>query len=168
MTAISMQVLVDAIKRVEAMPLKARERLAGEVHDQQPNLLYSVLVLQRFGASLEQLEIVINLLLVFHEAMKGSGRTWPVITEETQERCLKRVTARARFIEGLTPEQQAQAVSDSIADCREVQLLAHVFAKFGEYGLLAIETEVVKMMMLCSLNLVECIGDTAASIPSKQ
>jgi hypothetical protein len=95
MTAISGRLLVDAVLGVERMSFKQRERLAEEIHAQQPNLLYSVLILQRYGAS---------------------------------------------------PEQQ---------------LLAYVFGKFSEHGLLGIETETEKMLMLAALNLVECIAQTA-------
>ena len=41
------------------------------------DLFFSVLALQRYGVTLEQMEVVLMLLLVFHEAMKGSGRRWP-------------------------------------------------------------------------------------------
>ena len=53
-------------------------KLNSEVHARQPNLLYSLLVLQRYGATLVQIEVVLNLLLVFYEAMKISGSDWPV------------------------------------------------------------------------------------------
>jgi len=39
--------------RVERMSFKARERLANEIHACQPNLFFSVLVLQRYAATLE-------------------------------------------------------------------------------------------------------------------
>ena len=48
-----------------------------------------------------------------------------------------------------------------MADHSEQQLLAYVFGKFGEYGLLGMKTEAEKMMMLAALNLVECIAETA-------
>lgn len=112
--AISSQHLVAAVLRVEQMSLKEREQLADEIHAQQPNLLYSVLALQRFGATLEQIEVVLNLLLVLHEAMKASGKAWPLICEDVQERGLKRISARVRFIDGLSSAQQAQATSESI------------------------------------------------------
>ena len=98
--------------------------------------------------------MVLNLLLVFYEAMKGSGSNWPVISEEVQERCLKRIS-------GLTPQQQAQATSDAVGDHPEQQLLAYVHGKFKENGLLGIKTEAEKMLMLAALNLVECIAETA-------
>lgn len=153
--------MVDAVLRVERMSFKDRERLAEEIHARQPNLFFSVLVLQRYAATLEQMEVVLNLLLVFYEAMRASGRVWPVISEDVQERCLQRISGRVRFIEGLTAPQQAQATADAIAHHPEQQMLAYVFGKFGEHGLLGIETEAQKMLMLAALNLVECIAQTA-------
>ena len=79
MATISSRSLVDAVLHVERMSFAERERLADEVHARQPNLFYSVLVLQRYGATLVQMEVVLTLLLVFHEAMKISASTWPEI-----------------------------------------------------------------------------------------
>jgi len=159
--SISSRNLVDAVRRVERMSFDARDRLANEVHAQQPNLLYSVLVLQRYGATLVQIEVVLNLLLVFHEAMGISGGNWPVVSEDVQERCLMRVSGRVRFIEGLSPQLQAQATADAVGDHPEQQLLAYVFGKFKESDLLGIKTEAEKMLMLAALNLVECIAEAA-------
>ena len=161
MASISTRNLVDAVLCVEQMSFQERERLAEEIHAGQPNLFYSVLALQRYDATLEQIEVVLNLLFVFHEAMKCSGRRWPVISEDVQERCLKRISGRVRFIEGLTPPLQAQATSDAVGDHAEQQLLAYVFGKFKENGLLGVKTEAEKMLMLAALNLVECIAETA-------
>ena len=79
MASISSRNLVDAVLRVERMSFEERERLADEVHARQPNLFFSVLVLQRYGATLVQIEVVLSLLLVFYEAMKISGGIWPEI-----------------------------------------------------------------------------------------
>lgn len=161
MASISPRNLVDAVVRFDRMNLVQREHLADEVHASQPTLLYSVLVLQRYGATLVRMEVVLNLLLVFFEAMKISGMKWPVITEDDQERCLKRVTGRARFLEGLSPQLKTKATVDAVGNHPEKQLLAYVFGKFEESDLLGIRTETEKMLMLVALNLVECIADTA-------
>jgi len=108
-----------------------------------------------------QIEVVLNLLLVFYEAMKISGSNWPVVSEDIQERCLTRVSGRARFIEGLSPQLQTQATADAVGDHPEPQLLAYVFGKFKESDLLGIKTEAEKRLMLAALNLVECIAETA-------
>jgi hypothetical protein len=161
MASISSHHLVDAVLHVERMNLHDRQRLAEEVHAGQPNLFFSVLVLQRYGATLEQIEVVLNLLLVFHVAMKNSGASWPVVSEDVQERCLTRITGRVRFIDGLSPQLQAQAASNAAGDHPEQQLLAYVYGKFMEHGLLGIKTEAEKMLLLSALTLVECIAQTA-------
>ena len=161
MASISSRHLVDAALHVERMSIQERERLAEEVHAEQPKLFFSVLVLQRYGATLEQMEVVLNLLLVFFEAMKFSGGRWPVVSEDVQERCLKRISGRVRFIEGMTPQLQAQATSDAVGAHPEQQLLAYVYGKFKEHGLLGIKTEAEKMLMLAALNLAECIAEVA-------
>ena len=144
MASISSRHLADAVLRVESMSFAERERLANEVYARQPNLFASVIVLQRYGATLVQMEVVLHLLLVFHEAMKISGSNWPVVSEDVQERCLKRVAGRVRFIEGLSPQLQAQASADAVGDHPEQQLLAYVFGKFKESDLLGIKTEAEK------------------------
>ena len=163
--SISSRNLVDAALRVERMSFTQRERLADEVHTQQPNLFYSVLVLQRYGATLVQIEVVLNILLVFHEAMKISGSIWPVVSEGVQERCLSRISGRVRFIEGLSPQLQAKTIADTVGDHPEQPLLAYVLGKFKESDLLGIKTEPEKMLMLAALSLVECIAETAPRRP---
>jgi len=159
MSPISQRQLADAVLRVDGLGVEGRLQLAEEVHKRQPNLFYSVLVLHRYGATMEQIEVVLNLLLVFHAAMDCSGRPWPVISEATQERCLKRVSGRVRFIEGLTPQQQTRATEDAVNEHPERLLLAWVFGAFKEHGLLGIKTDAEKMLMLAALNIVECIAD---------
>ena len=161
MASISARNLVDAVLHVEAMSFEEHQRLGHEVHAAQPNLYFSVLVLHRYDAGFVQIEVVLMMLFVFHEAMKLSGKGWPLISEDEQERCLKRVSGRVRFIEGLTPQQQSQAVLDAVQNHPEQQLLAYVFGKFKENGLLGIQTEAEKMLMLAALNLVECIAENA-------
>jgi hypothetical protein len=161
MAAISSDLLIDAARCVERMSLAERVQLADEVRATQPNLFFSVLALQEYSATLEQLEVVLNILLILFEAVKLSGKTWGIVTEAIQERCLARVAGRMRFIEGLTPQQQTIATEAAVAEHPEKQLLAYVVGKFQEHGLLDIKTETEKMMMLASLNLVECIGQTA-------
>ena len=84
MSAISQAVLANAAIAVEAMGMNRRGALADEVFAHQPNLLASVLVQQRMGASLQQIEVLVNILLVAYQAMKTSGRRWPVISEASR------------------------------------------------------------------------------------
>jgi hypothetical protein len=160
MALISQTILAKAVIAVESMGTDARVSLADEIFLRQPNLLASVLVLQRMGASYPQIEVVLNLLFVIYQAMKLSGDGWPVVSEQTQEQCLQRLTARARFQEGLSPELAQQAVAQQIKEHSEVLLLAYVHGMLGEHDLLAVRTEPEKYLLLAALNLVECVAAT--------
>ena len=151
----------EAFTKLRDMDFGQREQLAEEIHAAQPNLFYSVVVLNRYGASFVQLEVVLNLLFVFYLAMKATGRDWQLITEAIQERCLARLTGRMRFIEGLTPEQQEQAVNSALADHSEPWMLAFAFGELREHGMLGIATDSEKYLVLAALNLVECAAEVA-------
>ena len=94
-------VLANAVTAVGAMDLNRRVAFADEIFAHQPNLLASVLVQQRMGASLQQIDVLLNILFVAYQAMKTFSRRWPVISEATQERCLQRLTGKVLFAEGL-------------------------------------------------------------------
>lgn len=159
---ISQTLLTQAVMRVDSLGINERIALSDEIFLQQPNLLASVLVLQRMGAGYPQIDVVLNLLLVIYQAMKISGHIWPVISEETQERCLQRLTARARFIEGLNPELTSQAVEQQIKDHGECYLLAYAHGTLEKHRLLAVRTDAEKYLLLAALNLVDCVADTKA------
>lgn len=167
MGAISQDGLVKAVLAVKAMDVNQRLALADEVFVHQPNLLASVLVQQRMGASLQQIDVLLNILFVAYQAMKTSARRWPVISQAAQDRCLQRLTGKVRFAEGLGIEMLERAVQDQIDAHGEPQLLAFAFAQLREHDLLGIETEVQKYLVLGALNLVECVAATAPS-PSRR
>jgi len=158
---LGIEALGRATLAVNAMSLAAKETLADAIHAEQPNLLYSVLVLQRFGATMPQIEVVLELLFITYTAMKASGRKWPLITEDLQETCLTRVTGRVRFAEGLAPAQFDAAVQQFIDDHREPALLALAYGRLGDAGLMGIADDAQKYLVLAALNLVECVSQSA-------
>lgn len=164
MTLITQAVLAKAAIAVNGMGMAERVRLADEVFAHQPNLLASVLVLQRMGASLPQMDVPIYILLVAYQAMKTSGHTWPVISEDTQEACLQRLTGRVRFAEGLTSDLLQQSTQQYIDEHSERYLLAFAYGHLRENDLAGSRTEAEKYLLLATLNLVECIACAAAQI----
>lgn len=160
MALITQAVLAKADIAVTRMGQAERVQLADEVFAHQPNLLASVLVLQRMGASLQQIEVPLHVLLVAWQAMKTSGHIWPAISEHTQEVCLQRLTGRARFSEGLPVELQQRAMQQYIDEHREQYLLAFAWGYLGDYDLLGVRTEAEKFLLLATLNIVECIAFT--------
>jgi len=63
MSPISCQILTKAVSTVQAMDLKTKEQLADKIFRTQPNMLASVVVLDRFGVSMEKINSPLNILL---------------------------------------------------------------------------------------------------------
>lgn len=158
MALITQAVVVEAAIAVGGMGQAERLQLADEIFARQPNLLASVLVLQRMGASLRQMEVPLHILLVAWQAMKTSGHVWPVISEDTQEVCLQRLTGRMRLAEGLPARLQQRSMPQYIEEHREQWLLAFAWGHLRDNDLLGVRTEAEKFLLLAALNLVECIA----------
>jgi hypothetical protein len=161
MTAISAPILIDADITVRRMSMDDRIALADEVFKQQPNLLASVLVQPRMGATLQQVEVLLNILLVAYQAMKTSRHHWPVISEATQEQCLQRLKDRFHLAEELAPELRQRAVDEQIHAHGERYLLAFVYGTLRDHDLIGVRTEAEKYLLLAAFNMVDCIAATA-------
>lgn len=86
MSRISLKALAQAITTVRAMDIEQKQQLADEIFRVQPHMLASVVVQKQLGVSLEKMDFLFDLLFVCFQAMKESGLTWPLLTEDEQER----------------------------------------------------------------------------------
>ena len=57
-----------------------------------------------------------------------------MVSEKDHDLCLLRITARARSVEGLSPDLQGQAVKQQTDDYSERYLLAYAFSYLREQG----------------------------------
>lgn len=158
MGVITQAVMVQAAIDVNGMGQEQKVRLADEIFAQQPNLLASVLALPRMGVGMVEREVPLHILFVTFQAMKRSGHAWPMITEAVQETCMQRLTARARFNEGLPGELADQVVQQFCKKHPERYLLAFIYGYLGDHDLLRVRTDAEKYLLLAALNLVECVA----------
>jgi hypothetical protein len=166
MGVITQSVMVQADIDVNRMGQAQKIALADEIFARQPNMLASVLALPRMGVGMVQLEVPLHILFVTFQAMKLSGHAWPIVTEDIQDKCMQRLTARARFNEGLPSELATQVVQQFCDEHPERYLLAFVYGYLGDHDLLAVRTEAEKFLMLGALNLVECVAFVGSADPS--
>ena len=163
---ITQAVMAQADIDVNGMDQAQKVRLADEIFAQQPNLLASILALPRMGVGMVQLEVPLHILLVTFQAMKRSGHTWPIVSEAVQDACMQRLTARARFNEGLPGDLATQVVQQFCDEHPERYLLAFVYGYLGDHDLLRVRTDAEKFLLLAALNLAECVafvGSTTSS-----
>ena len=158
MGVITQSVMVQADIEVKRMDQAQKVALADEIFLHQPNLLASILALPRMGVDMAQLEVPLHILLVTFQAMKFSGRAWPIVTEAVQETCMQRLTARARFNEGLPADLANKVVQQFCDEHPERYLLAFVYGYLGDHDLLRVRTDAEKFLLLAALNLAECVA----------
>ena len=113
------------------------------------------------------LELALHILFVTFQAMKLSGHQWPLVTEDVQDGCLQRLTARARFNEGLPVKLATKLVEQFHTEHAERYLLAFVYGWLDDHDLMAVRTEAEKYLMLGALNLVECVAFVGAVNPQR-
>jgi hypothetical protein len=166
MGVITQAVMVQAAIDVNGMGPAQKVHLADEIFAQQPNMLASILALSRMGVGMVELEVPLHILFVTFLAMKRSGHAWPVATEDLQDRCMQRLTARARFNDGLPGELADQVVQQFCDEHPERYMLAFVYGYLGEHELLRVRTDAEKYLLMAALNLVECVASLGSTTSS--
>jgi hypothetical protein len=161
MSRISRDAMARALIAAQAMDLQQKEQLADEVFRAQPNLLASVVVLPRLGVALSKVDFAIEILFVCFQAMKASGLTWPLITEDDQDRQLQRFVAITRFGDDLSDSLRERSMQQYIADHPEKELLAYVMVETNKWMARIVPEESDKYVMLAIWNLVNCISFVA-------
>ena len=157
--------VIEADIAVRRMSHDQKVRLADEIYAQQPTLLASILAMPSMGVDMAQLEVALHVLFVTFQAMKLSGHPWPLVIEDIQDGCLQRLTARARFNEGLPQDLATKVVEEFHKEHAERYLLAFVYGWLAEHDLMSVRTEAEKYLMLGALNLVECVAFVGADKP---
>jgi hypothetical protein len=160
---ISIDHLTAAVKKIEPMTLEEKSALIDEIHEQQPNLLASCLVQPRLGVPLEKLEFLLHVLMVCFQAMKQTGRHWPVISEDLQEQQLERLVASILFSEDIAdPLIANRARAKYLADHPESPLFTYVVHQCQSWLLELArdgqEAESDKFVMLAAVNIPNCIA----------
>jgi hypothetical protein len=156
-----------AVRQSQSMNAAQKVALIDQIYIQQPNLLASILVQSKFGASEQTLELLLELLIVCHLAMNESGYEWPLITEEEQERQLGRTVGAVSFSETLTDPVAANAARQQyIVTHPEPALLALVMDRCNQWladlAQRHAEQASDKYVMLAATNLVNCIAHAPA------
>ena len=154
------------------MDIKQKEQLADELFRAQPNLFGSFLVQKQLGVSAEKMDFLVDLLFTCFQAMKESGLTWPVITEDELDRQMRRFIASVKFGGDLDKSLRDQSMLQYIEHHPEKELLAYVQAQTAFWMNRIVAEETDKYVMMAAANFVNCIAfapiDAPASAPCQR
>jgi len=149
--------LTAAITQADALTLAEKELQFDTIFQEQPNLLASVLVQQQMGNTLEQMEVLLNLLLVIHLSLRHAEVTLQTVSEDKQEQQLRRLIGTVKFMDDLDRSSRDSAFHQMIEQQSEKWLFAYALNLMVGAGFPDLEYENSKYLMLCGLNLVNCI-----------
>ena len=158
MSRISRHALCRAIETIRAMNRTDKEHLADELFRDQPNMFGSFLVQQQMGVSLEKMEFLLDILFICFQAMKESGLSWPLITEDEQDRQLGRYVATVKFGDDLSEQLRDRAMKQYIAGHPEQALFAFVSTETANWLRRIVPEETDKYIILTAANFVNCIA----------
>ncbi|MFT4730958.1 MAG: hypothetical protein ACI9UN_005491 [Granulosicoccus sp.] len=103
-----------AIAQADAISLAEKELQFDTIFQEQPNLLASVLVQQQMGNTLEQMEVLLNLLLVIHLSLRQANVKLPTVSEDKQEQQLQRLIGTVLFMDDLDRSTRDSAFNQMI------------------------------------------------------
>jgi len=157
---LSIKNVADSVAEVTQMNLKEKEEQFDVIHKEQPNLLASILVLHKMGRTYEEMDVLFHILLVAHLALKTSDTRIEMISEDLQEQQMTRYKGHLKFMEDLSEEDRDRALSDYMDNHDEMPLMAYVLKQMKVAGFPYKQDEDSKVLVLCGMNIVNCIAAT--------
>jgi hypothetical protein len=162
MSRISQDVLSRAIAALQKMDDAQKIQLADEILASQPNMLGSFLVLPTLGVPTKKTGLAFDTLLLCFQAMKESGLTWPVITEDDLDRQSARTTAILKFYDSFSDENlRRSSAQQYIDDHTEKELFAWVMTMCKDWLQSVSPEETDKYVIHVAINLVNCVASVS-------
>jgi hypothetical protein len=169
MSRIARSALLRAIKAVQEMTAEQKLGLADEIFSSQPNMLAAVLVLRTLGVPAAKQDFALEMLFLCFQAMKESGLTWPLITEDEQENQMRRHTTLLGFYASLDGKSEQHSSANQYIDAHpEQDLLAWVMTQSREWLLKSHTEESDKYVLQAVVNFVSCIAFVPMPVNASQ
>jgi polyhydroxyalkanoate synthesis regulator phasin len=158
MQKIKKSALIKSINESGEMNLVEAEKVMDEIYLEQPSLFESVLAQKQMGNSMEQIEVLLNILIITHLALRYSGVRIQTVTLEEQEKELTKYAAHLQFIEGLDSKSKGEAIRQYSDNNDEELLMAYVTNKMKEAGFTKNPNKQGKYLVMTGMNIVNCIN----------
>ena len=162
MTKIKLAVLASAMKTVEKLELAKAEQLVDEIAQQQPNLFGAVMCLHQMGHKPQHFDVMLDILLTIHVALKGAGVQLEMVTEAQQEKAIKRYVSHLHKLEKLSEPAKKKAMLRYKDAHGEPYLMAYVLGAMTDKGIVGCREEKIKDLILVANMLINCVESAKA------
>lgn len=149
---------MQAIATVRAMDTNQKTQLADELFGKQPHMFTTFLVQKRFGASLAKMDFLLDLLFICFQAMKESGLSWPLVTEDELDRQMKKHLASIELDKGPDRSPTNHYLQKHIEAHPEKELLAYVQGETVNWLNRIVPEECDKYIAIAAATFVNCIA----------
>ena len=157
MTTITHDHLFRAIQIASNMSIKDKEVVCDEIFIEQPNLLSSVLVQAQMGNTLEEVDVLLEILIVLYLALKESGEKIEKISEEEQAHELSVYAEVIIFTEGMDACTVVSSFNQYFENQDDRMLFEYVVGKMKDARLFENQKECSKYLLMAGMNLINCI-----------
>jgi len=140
------------------MDVPAKTALIDEIFLKQPNLLASALAPKMLGVPGRKIDFLLDLLFVIFISMEKSTYIWPCISLSELDIHSGRISAMAKFSEGLTEELKASAAAQFADPHPERMLLAYVMCELNDWVARNGLAETDNYVILAAVNMVNCVA----------
>ena len=154
MVKITINSLKRAIQKADKLAIDEKVAIFDKIHIEQPNILASILVQKQLGNSLEQIEVLLNILLVSYLALEESGIKIVQVSEQEQETQMELLVNNIKQ----SNSPQSNAIQDYINSNSERLLLSHAYEEMAKAGLMDLQNESSKYLIMAGINAVACIA----------
>jgi hypothetical protein len=149
--------------KVHKMDIAAKESICDEIFHQQPNILASVLVQEQMGSTIEEVDILLNILMVLYISVKESGNKLNKISADDQELQLEILSATIKFSEKMGSESISRSVNQFVKNHSEPLLLAYTLSTLKNAHFFSKNKDSSKYLILAGINLANCIANAQTS-----
>ncbi len=155
---INLNELAKAINEAKAMEQQQAEAVITEIHQQQPHLLGAIVTLKQLGYEQTQIQVLLNILLVTHRALKHANLNIRQITQQEQKAHLAAYIDFVKNLEEMLPSEKQAAFAQYIDGHKENYLMAYVNNVMYEAGFSAMPAKKGKFLIMAGITIVNSVA----------
>ncbi len=159
---ITQEALTTTLAQLESSSQPERAQLADLVKDKQPHLFDMILMQKDMGATLETMDVLMEILLVSQLATEATGACVNRVTDEQMITALNRFVSEIGFASDLTPALLKDSIQQYRENHREPLLFRWALQQMTEAGLTDFGSE-QQSALLAGCTLVNCITASTVS-----